>query len=178
MLHVLDVRDAMDSERFQQVQFDPMNDPKKQIVPSASTVSVGGAAGAGADGAEGDKDQGECAVLRFVSLYEIERANACCSPLSPFAHAFLLTPSVLHCSVWLQALWRAFRRPLCRPSTGWTRTPVPSASEVRIVSSCVRCSILYSALHFRLTDTTRARFIKISLNALSLCSPSTQARTT
>lgn len=29
MLHVLDVRDAMDSERFQQVQFDPMNDPKK-----------------------------------------------------------------------------------------------------------------------------------------------------
>jgi len=61
MLHVLDVRDAMDSERFQQVQFDPMNDPKKQIVPSASTVSVGGAAGA--DGAEGDKDQGECTSL-------------------------------------------------------------------------------------------------------------------
>ena len=31
MLHVLDVRDAMDSERFQQVQFDPMNDPKKVL---------------------------------------------------------------------------------------------------------------------------------------------------
>jgi hypothetical protein len=29
MLHVLDVRDAMDSERFQQLQFDPVNDPKK-----------------------------------------------------------------------------------------------------------------------------------------------------
>lgn len=55
MLHVLDVRDAMDSERFQQVQFDPVNDPKN-ITHSNSALS---SAGSG-EGAAGDtiKDEG------------------------------------------------------------------------------------------------------------------------
>lgn len=42
MLHVLDVRDAMDSERFQQVQFDPVNDPKN-LTHNNSALTVGGA---------------------------------------------------------------------------------------------------------------------------------------
>jgi hypothetical protein len=45
MLHVLDVRDAMDSERFQQVQFDPVNDPKKITHNNSATSMVDTAAG-------------------------------------------------------------------------------------------------------------------------------------
>ena len=56
MLHVLDVRDAMDSERFQQVQFDPMNDPKK-IAHNASAMSV--AAASEAD----SKEEGSIATI-------------------------------------------------------------------------------------------------------------------
>jgi hypothetical protein len=36
MLHALDVRDAMDSERFQQVQFDPVS-----LAHNSSTLNVG-----------------------------------------------------------------------------------------------------------------------------------------
>jgi hypothetical protein len=53
MLHVLDVRDAMDSERFQQVQFDPVNDPKN-ITHNNSALSI-----AGAEDSTNIKDQGE-----------------------------------------------------------------------------------------------------------------------
>ena len=58
MLHVLDVRDAMDSERFQQVQFDPVSDPKKMTHNSSSALL----AAAGSGGSPTDdlaKEQGE-----------------------------------------------------------------------------------------------------------------------
>mmetsp|Transcript_5295 Transcript_5295/g.8634 ORF Transcript_5295/g.8634 Transcript_5295/m.8634 type:complete len:795 (-) Transcript_5295:691-3075(-) len=65
MLHILDVRDAMDAERFQQVQFDPVSDPKKHnaaadlnashrnSIHMASSATAGGAGGAGAGGSSG-----------------------------------------------------------------------------------------------------------------------------
>lgn len=58
MLHVLDVRDAMDSERFQQVQFDPVSDPKKITHNNSSAVlhSAGPAEDA-------NKEQGEHAII-------------------------------------------------------------------------------------------------------------------
>lgn len=56
MLHVLDVRDAMDSERFQQVQFDPVSDPKK-ITHNASGVALA------TTPAESAKEQGNESIM-------------------------------------------------------------------------------------------------------------------
>lgn len=61
MLHVLDVRDAMDSERFQQVQFDPVSDPKK-ITHSSSTMLA-------APAEDTAKEQGLCVMCVVYVWY-------------------------------------------------------------------------------------------------------------
>lgn len=67
MLHVLDVRDAMDSERFQQVQFDPVNDAKN-LARNATAVAVGAAGavvGADAESKESSKWSPPCDTTAF-----------------------------------------------------------------------------------------------------------------
>ena len=62
MLHVLDVRDAMDSERFQQVQFDPVNDPKNITHSNSALSTTGGCEGTSGDAAKNEgKHQLICA---------------------------------------------------------------------------------------------------------------------
>jgi len=60
MLHVLDVRDAMDSERFQQVQFDPVNDPKNITHSNSALSTTGGCEGTSGDAA---KNEGSVATV-------------------------------------------------------------------------------------------------------------------